>query len=193
MTQLNKRRARAGYTFDACPGCGKSDDIYPRLKSGVCNECRSILDGHARFMGELSSSGDKEYYGIPEVSHWLPYLQDYSNTRDDSVQKAFWNLALAASDANPGGLPDRKESLFERLESDGGSNRWHGYKETDYRLFNRRVAENLRDLFNKVRLGIDAAYAKGKSDGTNILSMLSRGELSTPEFERRAGIVNNNG
>lgn len=183
-----QRRAPKGYTFDPCPGCGGVDEMSSRPKLGVCRQCRTVLDGHARHVADLAKKGDALFmYGVPEAAHWLPYLTEYLNENKSPIQKGFWNLAIAVSEVNVGGFPENGETLFESQRTD--SRHWFGHHAKDYRLMPKHVAENLRTLFNEVKTGLTAAYTQGKSDGSNLLAMLNSGELTTSDFERRAGII----
>lgn len=182
------RRARKGYTFEPCPGCGSVDEIYPRPKTGVCEKCRLILDAHARQVSDLAKKSDvMSMYAIPEYPHWLPYIPSYSDKQKNVIREGFWKLGMAVSDVNIKDLPENKERLFKPNITD--TQPWVAYHPKDYRLMYSHVAENLRALFDDVRAELHAAYSQGKTDGTNLLAMLNNGELTTSDFEKRAGII----
>lgn len=185
-TTLNTRRAPRGHTFDPCPGCGTVHDFQPRPKEGVCSSCREVLNAHAKAVGEAQAQG-LVAVGVPEMSHWLPYIPDDPH----DMRKRFHALALAVSVPSAGGVDYFDESHRLVLKPPGtnyGSD-WAPYRVTDFRVMPAPVAKALRHLYEGLLQSIPGAYEKGKADGRNLLAMLSAGELTNAEFERRAGIV----
>lgn len=186
---MTQRRAPRGYTYDPCPGCQGVYDNNPRLKDRVCYHCQAILDGHAKQRAEQEKKGENPVlpFAVPDRAHWLPYLSEQHDGSKRPIQDAFHKLTFAVSVANDGSRIQHKERLYEPKIHD--SNSWSGYHDKDYRLMPRSTALELRALFNAVRDGLEVAYKKGRSDGSNLLTMLAAGELATPDFERRAGIT----
>lgn len=184
---MSTRRAPKGYTYDPCPGCGSGHDFQPRPKEGVCVSCREVLNAHAKAVGEARVKG-LVAVGVPEASHWLPYI---ANDPHD-MQKRFHAVALAVSVPSAGGVDNFDDSRRLVLKPPGtnyGSD-WGPHRITDFRVMPAPVAMALRHLFEGLLQSIPGAYDKGKSDGRNLLAMLSAGELTNAEFERRSGIVN---
>lgn len=66
-------RARKGYTFDACHGCGQVPTGHQgRPKTGVCSNCAQTLKLAQRLAEEQTAAGTEVLpVGIPTQPHWL--------------------------------------------------------------------------------------------------------------------------
>lgn len=183
---MSNRRAPKGYTYDPCPGCGLVHDSQPRPREGVCASCREVLQAHSRAVAEGSNQG-LVAVGVPDQSHWFPHILHDAH----DIQKRFHAVALAVSVPSAGEVDYFDESRRLVLTPPGmsyGSN-WTPYRITDFRVMPAPVAKALRALYDGLLQSVPGAYEKGKGDGRNLLAMLSAGELTNDDFERRAGIV----
>lgn len=183
---MTARRAPRGYTFDPCPGCGQIHDHQSRPKDGVCASCREVLTAHAKAVSEAQSRG-LVAVGVPEMPHWLPYIPNDQH----GMQKPFHAVALAVSVPSSGGVDffdDTRRLVTIPPGTNYGSD-WGPYRITDFRVMPAPVAKALRELYEGLLQAIPGAYEKGKADGRDLLAMLSAGELTNADFERRAGIV----
>jgi hypothetical protein len=145
-----------------------------------------VLNAHSKAVGEAHDHG-LVAVGVPEAPHWLPYIP-----KDQcDIQKLFHAVALAVSTPSAGGVEYLDESRRLVLTPPGtnyGSD-WSPYRVTDFRVMPAPVAIALRELYEGLLKSIPNAYDKGKEEGRNLLAMLSAGELTNAEFERRSGIV----
>lgn len=180
-----QRRAPRGKTYDPCPGCHQTHD-EPRPNDGVCSVCRSVLDTHARMVAEAKDSGLVSV-GVPEMPHWFPYIH---HDETASLQKNFHAVVLAVSTPSTGNEPDLDASrrLVQQPRGNSYSSDWSPYQLKDFRAMPGHVALALRELYMTIWTAVPRAYAKGKSDGSNLLAMLNAGELTNADFERQAGI-----
>lgn len=181
-------KAPRGFTYAPCPACGKSEYLRPRPKDGICSTCRAILDAHAKRVSELGDKNANEvaYFAVPTRSHWLPYISHQGSS--DNIRTAFLKLAQTMSEpCSAWPAPENRSNLFKEMKPTGYG--WSGHAIEDFRQMSPSVASAISTLFDVVRTGIDCAYDKGKADGTNLLAMLQAGELTSNEFERRAGMI----
>ncbi len=74
------KRAKKGYTFDVCHGCGQVPSHWEgRPKDKVCSNCENTLKLARQFNVEQASKTDIVKVGIPTQSHWLPYIRRSSH------------------------------------------------------------------------------------------------------------------
>lgn len=185
-------KAPRGYTNDICPGCGQAPTT-PRPKNGVCQSCRAILNAHKRAAATAQSDGDAAplRYGLPTAYHHLPYISHdraQSFGEPDPIKHAFWRLALAASTQATGTEPKAETTLlFDAEHQPPSMSRFFAYRPEEFRMVRPAIASALRTLYIEVQDGMARAYNEGKATGTNLLAMLNAGELTTDDFERRAG------
>lgn len=193
-------KAPKGYTYDACPGCGeKPEDHRPRRKDGVCASCRAILDAHSRDAKSAQLVGDDAplRYGVPPKSYRLPYMPhdaapDFGAPK--RIQHAFWTLVIAASAQAIGEEQKAPEdSLFDYNNQPPSMDRFFPYRPEEFRMLKPSIATAIRELYIEVQNGMGRSHDEGKGKGTNLLAMLSAGELTTADFERRAGITGGRG
>lgn len=171
-------KAKKGFTFDPCHGCGQVPTQYGgRKKDAVCSECSQTLSLAKRAAHDQKQRGDAVVVAIPTQSHWLPYL--YEKEGDRGIQKAFWELAIASS-------APRMDCSFsgasKRLIPPGRSDSWSPHAPEDYRLMPSGVADSLHALFDAIGKGLDGNYNAGKRDGSNLLNQLASGGITTEKF-----------
>jgi hypothetical protein len=186
MEAAQKRKAPRGYTYDACPGCKVVNQERPRPKDEVCGSCKAILDAHARQAAEVREM-DLVRTGVPTRSHWLPYIPEDTN----ELCTLFLDVVRAVSKPSTMTEPllDEHRQLVLPTNSGSSYNVWYPSDQEDYRVMPRAVALALRALYGGVLTAPGKAYAKGKSDGSNLLAMLNSGDLTNKDFEQRAGIT----
>ena len=129
-------RARKGFTFDACHGCGQTPSDYQgRPKDGVCRNCAQTLKLARRFAEEQTAPGTEiKPVGIPTRSHWLPYLSqasDLGGEKIPDIQHEFWKLALLCSQP---AIERVDASLVLAKSKKGESNDWSPHYPEDVRL-----------------------------------------------------------
>jgi len=123
--------------------------------------------------------------GVPEYPHWFPYIHHDSNTLRDR----FHAVVIAASVPATDDIPKLDEHRRLVLVTNRNATDWSPYRSTDFRAMPKPLALALRDLYESMTLSVECAYKKGKEEGRNLLAMLSAGELTTDDFQRRAGIT----
>ncbi|MES2877522.1 MAG: hypothetical protein V4713_03800 [Pseudomonadota bacterium] len=177
-------RAKKGYTFDACHGCGQvPSDWQGRPAKGVCSNCQQTLDLARRLAKEQTAAGAAMLaVGIPTQPHWLPYLTQASNfggEKRPNIQNEFWKLALLCSSpaieraANPQVLAKPKKN--ERMD-------WSPHRPEDVRLMPAGIAAQFDTLFDAIRQGLDAAREEGKERGQSLLGQLASGDITANKF-----------
>lgn len=177
-------RARKGYTFDPCHGCGIAPtDWQGRPTKGVCSNCQQSLDLARRLAKEQTAEGvELKAVGIPTQPHWLPYLPQASNygaTKRPDIREEFWKLALLCSSqaveycATPEILAKARK---------GERTNWTPHRPEDVRLMPAGTAMQFDVLFNAISQGLSAANAEGKESGQNLLGQLASGEITANRF-----------
>lgn len=186
MEAVEKRKAPRGFTYDACPGCKAANQSRPRPKDEVCSNCKAILDAHARQAAEVREM-DLVRTGVPTRSHWFPYIMEDTN----NMSALFLDVVRAVSTPSTLTEPplDEHRQLVPPAKEGSSYNVWYPSDQEDFRVMPRAVALALRALYTGMLTAPGKAYAKGKSDGSNLLAMLNAGDLTNKDFEQRAGIT----
>lgn len=177
-------RARKGYTFDACHGCGVvPSDCQGRPTKGVCSNCQQTLDLARRLAKEQTAAGaELQAVGIPTQPHWLPYLAQASNfncEKRPDILDEYWKLALLCS--SPAIELTAKPQLLAKPKLNERAG-WSPYRPEDVRLMPAGVAVQFSVLFDAIRQGLDAARDEGKERGQSLLSQLASGEITANSF-----------
>lgn len=179
-------RAKKGYTFDPCHGCGEVPDGYEgRKKDAVCSNCRQTLNLAKKAADDQKLRGDAIVVAIPTQSHWLPYLLERGSFDErNAIQRAFWAVALASSAPHlDGGLRQAKYLVTSRS---GDHSPWSAYGPEDFRLMPAGVATSLDVLYSAIRKGLETCYSEGKKDGSNLLGQLASGGITADKFNDMA-------
>jgi len=160
--------------------------------------------------GELCS-GPKDSTACPECRSKVERCDELEAARDAAGESvALWEGWISLIGAG-GKTEETLEKLIARLHSSlpYGSQRYRcddaeikptvefGLKMSDRMYGQQRrlkiapagFGQFLADLHPLVYNALNEARVKGKQEGANLLAQLAAGELTTPEFERRAGIT----
>lgn len=190
-----------GLTGKPCPGCRKEYNGQRFRETGhVCGECKQLLAEaaeHRKNQEELGNSeGMKKYvasvhysYGKDKLPVFGVQPSFYPSTRfaamdsdvRDRLGKAFWALAK-----NFITIPDQWEHPSEGIKDIVCKNEIdlfvHTYDDSRVVLAHEEHREQIQELFKQILLGLASAYAQGYENGENVLSKLSRGDVSINEL-----------
>jgi len=177
-------RAKKGFTFDACHGCGQVPTHWQgRRKDAVCSNCENTLKLANKFADERSGSCEMVQVAIPTQSHWLPYLRlsGIRNSAHVGVQKAIWKLAMDCSSPVFEGADLFEAQYLIPLQKNERTD-WRPSRPEDVRLMPKNVAAQFAVLYAAIKHELDNCYAEGKDRGQNLLAQLAAGDLSVNDF-----------
>lgn len=183
-----------------CPGCGATGEY--RLIDQVCNECRRVLKAarkHEEYVAAALKEG-RELVVLPHTGswHWWPrFYQGKSSTSNENREsRDVLGHALAELSTLVGELTTaqdtRQASLLTHdgysiygVKHSGGGDCWQGTSIYDHRalyLFNPRVAELFRVIYDAIGRSLEFTDADGRRAGNNLLMELANGGLTIDEF-----------
>jgi hypothetical protein len=173
------KRARAGYTLDACPGCGDKSSARP--KNGVCYDCESLLK-EAR-----QARADKARDDAPVKTYTLP-------------SRLHWHIRMGMVDASGHRLLDAFATKWLELVKLLGTLRRATYPNRDVPVLfpvggkdpsNRDVIEMRPDLaakINEMDAAMDAAINEvahaERRMGSSIIASLASGSITVDQFNQ---------
>lgn len=184
-----------------CPGCGATGQY--RLVNSVCDKCKVVLEHarkHEEYAADLLKDG-KELIALPcsESVHWWPSFYQGSSHFSNENHAARKSLAYALAELSTlageliyapeldengaGKLTHEEYSIYgtghSTRECWQGLHTWSGGR---LYLFNPRVAELFRIIYDSIGLSLSLTDADGRRAGNNLLMELATGELSIDEF-----------
>lgn len=196
--------ARAGRTKAPCPGCKRRARLYSdpqdetkfyagdRPADGLCRDCEGALDDAKKLVARseraAKRAADRKPFRVPEMPHWMPYLQHGRHDERDAtrvIQSTLKQLAeTIADEAVVGAEQDYSDvvPLFTRRA--GG-----GYQSIGYAtpvLLEPGIATLLDAIEHAISDYGDVAYAAGRRDGRNLLQALAGGEMTVADYDDRA-------
>lgn len=196
MSQRSPRRQSK-----PCPGCGATGEY--RLVDQVCDDCKRVLKAartHEQYAADLLKAG-KELIALPasDSKHWWPsfYQGKASASNENHAARKSLAYALAelstlsgefthackSEEKNAGKLTHEEYSIYgagcSTRECWQGRNTWSGGR---LYLFNPRVAELFRIIYDAIGLSLELTDADGRRAGNNLLMELATGQLSIDEF-----------
>lgn len=179
-------RAKKGFTFDPCHGCGQVPDHWEgRPKDSVCSNCKNTLKLARKFAEEQSSGNELVQVAIPAQSHWLPYLRQSSlqNQACKDVREAIWRLAISCSSPVVKGADFTKAQLLIPVPKNERTD-WRPSWPEELRWMSESVASRFATLYMIVRQELDNSYEEGRERGQNLLGQLAAGDLSINDFNK---------
>lgn len=166
--------------INPCTICG---ELVSGPRGVCCSHCRKKAADYDRLVAERERTS--QAVGLPSgwisLSSWTAdsrklesHLVRYFDALPLSTRQGEWGFDAKAADV--------KATVKMRRDST------QPCQSRKLRVAPPGAAEFLADLYALTDNALEAAYAKGKADGNDLLAALNRGELTTTDFERRAGI-----
>lgn len=187
-----------------CPGCGATGEY--RLVDQVCNECWRVLKAtrkHEEYIAAALKEG-RELVVLPHNGswHWWPrFYQGNSSTSNenresrDTLGHALAELSTlvgeltTAQDTRQASLLTHEGYSIYGVGHRGSRDCWQGttiYDQSDSNgalyLFNPRVAELFRVIYDAIGRSLELTDADGRRAGNNLLMELANGGLTIDEF-----------
>lgn len=180
------KRAKKGYTFDACHGCGQVPSHWEgRPKDKVCSNCQNTLKLATQFNTEQSNKNEIAKVGIPAQPHWLPYIRSSTSRKAGKldVRSEFWKLAILCS------TPSLEDPCFNGVQRlipipPGDRPDWSPHEAKDIRLMVSSVSAQFAVLYSAIMQQLNECYEDGKERGQSLLGQLASGDLSVNDFNK---------
>jgi hypothetical protein len=170
-------------TFKPCPGCG--EESY-RSVNKVCHACEGLINAGRAVEAEKSAKVEKGRGKgkVYRLSKKWPGIYNPGSSAENrrTLEKALEELARAALkplkstryayDDGIAALPPASNSVHYCSYEEGAS-LW---------TCTQRLADSITKLDQAVRDAVLEAYEEGKTEGSNMLMALAKGEVSISEL-----------
>lgn len=167
--------------INPCTICG---ELTSGSRGVCCSQCRRKVADYDRLVVEREQSSQVVVLpsGWVSLSSWT----DDSRKLEKHLVAYFDSLPLSTNQHEFGCDEDHADVKRKVKMGRGSTQPCQGHK---LRVVPPGAGRFLADLYAMTDNALDAAYEKGKADGSDLRASLNRGELTTTDFERRSGIV----
>lgn len=180
---MTQPRARRGYTYEPCPGCGIAPTLEkggPRKSKRVCFECLRKLEFATAAERTMAERADLNLVHLA----WAAHGQEYLGGRDcGPVQSAFWELAKTLGEVPDGPWRNAEQLIRPNRNSPSGSNvhEWPNLS----RLVSPAQIQAFRSLWDAVKAWGERTEEHAKQQGSSLLVQLASGQITADQLNER--------
>lgn len=162
--------------INQCIICGND---YRGKKGAACVECHKIVKDHHAML----AAGDSELAAVRLPCSWVTVGFSEESKVVEKLLVSVFNTFTEVDYTTATSMPSVSTTIRKANASQSDC-------PTTHRAVPTSMAQALADLPNAIYNAYLAAEKRGVEQGRNLLAQLAAGELTSRDFERRAGICN---